>query len=59
MPLGITGLSVVKHLKRLPLDLQVKVIDTRATPPGQESLPEDVELHTDPTSDRRRYSCCW
>lgn len=44
--LGITGLSVVKHLKRLPLDLQVKVIDTRATPPGQESLPEDVELHT-------------
>ncbi|EGU48854.1 UDP-N-acetylmuramoyl-L-alanyl-D-glutamate synthetase [Vibrio ichthyoenteri ATCC 700023] len=44
--LGITGLSVVKHLKRLPLELQVKVIDTRVTPPGQESLPEDVELHT-------------
>ncbi|KII80013.1 UDP-N-acetylmuramoyl-L-alanyl-D-glutamate synthetase [Vibrio renipiscarius] len=44
--LGITGLSVVKHLKRLPLELQVKVIDTRTTPPGQESLPEGVALHS-------------
>lgn len=44
--LGITGLSVVKHLKRLPLTLQVKVIDTRANPPGAEDLPEDVALHT-------------
>ncbi|MFA0413640.1 UDP-N-acetylmuramoyl-L-alanine--D-glutamate ligase [Vibrio renipiscarius] len=44
--LGITGLSVVKHLKRLPLELQVKVIDTRTTPPGQESLPEGVSLHS-------------
>ena len=44
--LGVTGLSVVKHLKRLPIELQVKVIDTRATPPGQDSLPDDVELHT-------------
>ena len=43
--LGITGLSVVKHLMRLPVDLQVKVIDTRDNPPGQDQLPTDVELH--------------
>ncbi|MDA0148758.1 UDP-N-acetylmuramoyl-L-alanine--D-glutamate ligase [Vibrio sp. LaRot3] len=43
--LGITGLSVVKHLSRLPLELEVKVIDTRDNPPGREQLPEHVELH--------------
>ncbi len=43
--LGITGLSVVKHLMRLPVELQVKVIDTRDNPPGQEALPSGVELH--------------
>ncbi|MGF1908929.1 UDP-N-acetylmuramoyl-L-alanine--D-glutamate ligase [Vibrio kasasachensis] len=43
--LGITGLSVVKHLLRLPVNLQVKVIDTRVTPPGQEQLPQGVDCH--------------
>ncbi|MEZ8094945.1 UDP-N-acetylmuramoyl-L-alanine--D-glutamate ligase [Photobacterium swingsii] len=46
--LGMTGLSVVHHLVRqsvaYDLDLEIKVIDTRATPPGQESLPSSVEL---------------
>ena len=44
--LGMTGLSVVKHLLRQPEALIVKVIDTRETPPGQEQLPEQVELHS-------------
>lgn len=44
--LGITGLSVVKHLVKLPHKLQVRVIDTRDIPPGQEQLPESVELHS-------------
>ncbi|GAB2667924.1 UDP-N-acetylmuramoyl-L-alanine--D-glutamate ligase [Vibrio panuliri] len=44
--LGITGLSVVKHLMRLPIALQVKVIDTRSTPPGHDELPSEVELHS-------------
>ncbi|MGF1835445.1 UDP-N-acetylmuramoyl-L-alanine--D-glutamate ligase [Photobacterium sanguinicancri] len=46
--LGMTGLSVVHHLVRqslaYDLNLEIKVIDTRATPPGQESLPSSVEL---------------
>ena len=43
--LGMTGLSVVKHLLRQPETLTIKVIDTRDTPPGQDQLPEQVELH--------------
>ncbi|MGR5211427.1 UDP-N-acetylmuramoyl-L-alanine--D-glutamate ligase [Vibrio rotiferianus] len=44
--LGITGLSVVKHLTKTQPQLTVKVIDTRATPPGAERLPGQVELHS-------------
>ncbi|MGR4989549.1 UDP-N-acetylmuramoyl-L-alanine--D-glutamate ligase [Vibrio rotiferianus] len=44
--LGITGLSVVKHLTKTQPQLTVKVIDTRATPPGAERVPEQVELHS-------------
>ncbi|WP_190277893.1 UDP-N-acetylmuramoyl-L-alanine--D-glutamate ligase [Vibrio sinaloensis] len=44
--LGITGLSVVKYLDKLPHSLTIKVIDTRDNPPGQESLPSGVELHS-------------
>ena len=44
--LGITGLSVVKYLAKLPNELTIKVIDTRKNPPGKESLPEGVELHS-------------
>ncbi|WP_428772941.1 UDP-N-acetylmuramoyl-L-alanine--D-glutamate ligase [Vibrio sp.] len=43
--LGITGLSVVRHLKQLPKTLSVRVIDTRDNPPGCDRLPEGVELH--------------
>ncbi|PMH39787.1 UDP-N-acetylmuramoyl-L-alanine--D-glutamate ligase [Vibrio sp. 10N.286.49.B3] len=43
--LGITGLSVVKHLTKYQPHLQVKVIDTRANPPSRELLPSSVELH--------------
>ncbi|MGF1680679.1 UDP-N-acetylmuramoyl-L-alanine--D-glutamate ligase [Photobacterium minamisatsumaniensis] len=42
--LGMTGLSVINHLLRLPQSLDIKVIDTRDTPPGQEQLPASVEL---------------
>ncbi|MCL4169142.1 UNVERIFIED_CONTAM: hypothetical protein GTU68_030846, partial [Idotea baltica] len=44
--LGITGLSVVKHLVKYQPHTHVKVIDTRELPPGKESLPESVELHS-------------
>ncbi|MGY0616645.1 UDP-N-acetylmuramoyl-L-alanine--D-glutamate ligase [Vibrio sp. FJH11] len=44
--LGITGLSVVKHLRKNQPQLVVKVIDTRANPPGADRLPEGVELHS-------------
>ncbi|EML0277075.1 UDP-N-acetylmuramoyl-L-alanine--D-glutamate ligase [Vibrio parahaemolyticus] len=44
--LGITGLSVVKHLRKTQPQLTVKVIDTRDNPPGAERLPEQVELHS-------------
>ncbi|MGP8307045.1 UDP-N-acetylmuramoyl-L-alanine--D-glutamate ligase [Vibrio sp. YIC-376] len=44
--LGITGLSVVKHLRKNQPQLVVKVIDTRANPPGEDRLPEGVELHS-------------
>ncbi|MFW9737807.1 UDP-N-acetylmuramoyl-L-alanine--D-glutamate ligase [Vibrio parahaemolyticus] len=43
--LGITGLSVVKHLRKTQPQLTVKVIDTRDNPPGAERLSEQVELH--------------
>ncbi|NAX23220.1 UDP-N-acetylmuramoyl-L-alanine--D-glutamate ligase [Vibrio sp. V39_P1S14PM300] len=43
--LGITGLSVVKHLLSLPHSLQIKVIDTRDNPPGKEDLPTNIPLH--------------
>ncbi|MGF1725826.1 UDP-N-acetylmuramoyl-L-alanine--D-glutamate ligase [Photobacterium nomapromontoriensis] len=42
--LGMTGLSVVNHLLRLPQALDIKVIDTRDAPPGREQLPADVAL---------------
>ncbi|MGX9996533.1 UDP-N-acetylmuramoyl-L-alanine--D-glutamate ligase [Vibrio sp. JZG120] len=44
--LGITGLSVVKHLRKNQPQLVVKVIDTRVNPPGAERLPESVQLHS-------------
>ncbi|MEZ8257692.1 UDP-N-acetylmuramoyl-L-alanine--D-glutamate ligase [Vibrio cyclitrophicus] len=44
--LGITGLSVVKHLVKYQPHTHVKVIDTRELPPGRESLPESMELHS-------------
>ncbi|MCF7355121.1 UDP-N-acetylmuramoyl-L-alanine--D-glutamate ligase [Vibrio sp. CK2-1] len=44
--LGVTGLSVVRYLQKLPHDLSIKVIDTRAEPPGVESLDASVEVHT-------------
>ncbi|WP_182019247.1 UDP-N-acetylmuramoyl-L-alanine--D-glutamate ligase [Vibrio diabolicus] len=44
--LGITGLSVVKHLRKNQPQLVVKVIDTRVNPPGAERLPEYVQLHS-------------
>ncbi|MCS0378223.1 UDP-N-acetylmuramoyl-L-alanine--D-glutamate ligase [Vibrio diabolicus] len=44
--LGITGLSVVKHLRKNQPQVVVKVIDTRVNPPGAERLPEDVQLHS-------------
>ncbi|KDM92742.1 UDP-N-acetylmuramoyl-L-alanine--D-glutamate ligase [Photobacterium galatheae] len=42
--LGVTGLSVVNHLKRQPEAPQIRVIDTRVNPPGHEQLPADVAL---------------
>ncbi len=44
--LGITGLSVVKHLHGLPKSLAIRVIDTRQQPPGLDELPSQVEVHT-------------
>ncbi|CAM3989183.1 UDP-N-acetylmuramoyl-L-alanine--D-glutamate ligase [Vibrio neonatus] len=46
--LGITGLSVVNHLKRvssqLGRNLSIKVIDTRENPAGRDKLSDDVPL---------------
>lgn len=42
--LGMTGLSVVNHLLRQPDEFDIKVIDTRPTPPGQDKLPPQVAL---------------
>ncbi|WP_375751379.1 UDP-N-acetylmuramoyl-L-alanine--D-glutamate ligase [Vibrio sp. HN007] len=44
--LGITGLSVVNYLLKMPKSLSIKVIDTRENPPGKEELNSSVELHT-------------
>jgi UDP-N-acetylmuramoylalanine--D-glutamate ligase len=44
--LGITGLSVVKYLAKLPQALTIKVIDTRENPPGKDELPVGVQLHS-------------
>ena len=44
--LGMTGLSVVKHLRKNQPQLVVKVIDTRANPPGADRLPQGIELHS-------------
>ncbi len=43
--LGITGLSVVKHLTKNQPQLVIKVIDTRVNPPGADRLAEGVELY--------------
>lgn len=42
--LGMTGLSVVNFWLRQTGNRDIKVIDTRATPPGQDKLPPSVEL---------------
>ena len=44
--LGITGLSVVNHLRKLNEGFLVRVIDTRENPPGRDKLDPVVELHT-------------
>ncbi|MDG3089059.1 UDP-N-acetylmuramoyl-L-alanine--D-glutamate ligase [Vibrio hannami] len=44
--LGITGLSVVNYLQKLPKSLSIRVIDTRDNPPGKDELTADVSLHT-------------
>ncbi len=43
--LGITGLSVVRHLNRLDRNFDIKVIDTRENPPGNKELGELAALH--------------
>lgn len=43
--LGVTGLSVVKHLQALPYNFTIKVIDTRANPPGLDDLDSTIETH--------------
>lgn len=44
--LGVTGLSVVKHLQSLPFDITIKVIDTRDNPPGIDQLDDSIERCT-------------
>ncbi|GMQ45508.1 UDP-N-acetylmuramoyl-L-alanine--D-glutamate ligase [Vibrio sp. 10N] len=44
--LGITGLSVVNHLRKYHPTLTIQVMDSRDNPPGAEQLPEGVALHT-------------
>ena len=44
--LGITGLSVVKHLVKYQPQCNVRVIDTREQPPGLDALPNSVSLHS-------------
>ncbi len=43
--LGITGLSVVNYLSSLNKNFDIKVIDTRESPPGREELGQLAELH--------------
>ncbi|NVC63457.1 UDP-N-acetylmuramoyl-L-alanine--D-glutamate ligase [Vibrio sp. 05-20-BW147] len=43
--LGITGLSVVRHLQKTQPHVEIKVMDTRQTPPGADKLPEALPLH--------------
>ncbi len=43
--LGMTGLSIVRHLQRLPSsEFDICVIDTRSHPPGVDELPTSVQL---------------
>lgn len=42
--LGITGVSVVKHLVKQVPEKAICVIDTRLNPPGEEALPPGVTL---------------
>lgn len=44
--LGITGLSVVKHLLKQSGALSIQVIDTRDNPPGRDELDPRVALHS-------------
>ena len=44
--LGVTGLSVIRHLQRQPQPLTIRVIDTRLSPPGLEQISGDVEVHS-------------
>ncbi|MBY6198638.1 UDP-N-acetylmuramoyl-L-alanine--D-glutamate ligase [Vibrio hangzhouensis] len=44
--LGITGLSVVNHLRRFHPDVTIRVMDSRTAPPGADQLAENIELHT-------------
>ncbi|WP_117235863.1 UDP-N-acetylmuramoyl-L-alanine--D-glutamate ligase [Vibrio maerlii] len=43
--LGITGLSVVKHLQKHLSVEQIRVIDTRDNPPGADKLATGIGLH--------------
>jgi len=43
--LGITGLSVVNHLRKTQPQVAIQVIDTRPVPPGKDKLPDCVALY--------------
>jgi UDP-N-acetylmuramoylalanine--D-glutamate ligase len=43
--LGITGLSVVKHLQSHATDAAIRVIDTREQAPGSDELDDSIGLH--------------
>ncbi|MCL9773392.1 UDP-N-acetylmuramoyl-L-alanine--D-glutamate ligase [Vibrio methylphosphonaticus] len=43
--LGITGLSVVNHLKKLPHPINIRVMDSRSQAPGADALADGIELH--------------
>ncbi len=44
--LGITGLSVIKHLVKFASHAEIRVIDTRDNPPGRDKLGADILVHT-------------
>jgi len=44
--LGMTGLSVIRYLKKYHSEIAIRVIDTRVSPPGIDDVPRDVELFT-------------